>query len=304
MIAHRRVDVRDLNGRARALMRVSGALGRDELQVGSTAFAVGDRVVLRRNDRLLDVSNGDRGVVTSIDAAARTMDVSVGRQAVRLNAGYLDSATRHGIAVQHAYAITGHVAQGLTFRQTFVLATDRISSEWAYSALSRGRESNRLYAVAERDRERDEYAPAVRPTETTRERLALAVERSEAQELATDTGREARLVGELGRTQANLDAATREGDEAARLRVELERVSPHPLRRGARRDHRDALARACDTGQRARDRGAACRRRINAVLAELQQIRRAKPDREPALLLEQPERMLDRAASAGWEIGR
>jgi hypothetical protein len=232
------------------------------------------------------------------------MDVSVGGQAVRLSANYLDSATRHGAAVQHAYAITGHVAQGLTFRQTFVLATDRISREWAYSALSRGRESNRLYAVAERDRERDEYAPAARPTGGIRERLTLAVERSEAQELATDTGREARLVGELRRAQADLDAATREGDEAARRRVELERVSPHPLRRGARRDHRDALARARGTEQRARDRGAGCRQRINAVLAELQQIRHAERDREPALQLERPERVLDRAASAGWEIGR
>ncbi len=307
MIAHRRVDVRDLNGRARALLRVSGALGRDELTVGPAAFAVGDRVVLRRNDRRLGISNGDRGVVTRVDVTARSIDIALGSQQVRLPADYLDSPTRHGAALQHAYAITGHVAQGLTFRQTFVLASDRISSEWAYSALSRGRESNRLYAISERDRERDEYAPAERAGGGTRDRLATAVERSEAHELASDTGREERLVGELQRAHAELDAASSERDAAAGRHTELEDVAPHPLRRGARRQHQQALTRARDTEERAAARVAACRDRVNAVLAELQRVRRVEsrrqePQRAPRL--ERPERVLDRAAGAGWEIGR
>ena len=93
------------------------------------AFAAGDRAALRRNDRPLGINNGDRGTVTAVDPAARTLDLDLGGRTVRLHASYLDSAARHGPAIQHAYAITGHVAQGLTFRQTFVLATDRISRE-------------------------------------------------------------------------------------------------------------------------------------------------------------------------------
>src|SRR5918992_1612519 len=112
-------------------MRASGALGEAELRLDAGAFAVGDRAVLRRNDRLLGVANGDRGTVTAVDPAARTLDIDLAGRTVRLDAGYLDSAARHGPAIQHAYAITGHVAQGLTFRETFVLATDRISREWA-----------------------------------------------------------------------------------------------------------------------------------------------------------------------------
>ena len=69
MIAHRRVDVADLNGRAHALMRAAGALGPDELRVGGAGFSVGDRVVLRRNERSLDVVNGDRGTVVALDPA-------------------------------------------------------------------------------------------------------------------------------------------------------------------------------------------------------------------------------------------
>ena len=83
MIAHRRVDVADLNGRAHALMRAAGALGAEELTVAGAAFAVGDRVVLRRNDRALGVVNGDRGAVVAVDPArgrARRSTLGGGRR--------------------------------------------------------------------------------------------------------------------------------------------------------------------------------------------------------------------------------
>ncbi len=72
MIAHRRSDVVDLNGRARALLRETGQLGDVELDAGGRMFAVGDRVVTSRNDRRLGVVNGDRGEVTGIDLDRRT----------------------------------------------------------------------------------------------------------------------------------------------------------------------------------------------------------------------------------------
>ena len=48
----------------------------------------------------------------------------------------------------HGYAITGHSAQGLTCDRAFVLVTSEASREWCYTALSRGREANRIYAVS------------------------------------------------------------------------------------------------------------------------------------------------------------
>ena len=152
MIAHRRADVADLNGRARALMRADGALGADELALPGGRFAVGDRVVLRCNDRRLDVANGDRGIVAAVEPAAGALDVELSGRRLRLDAEYLDREPRHGHALEHGYAITGHIAQGLTFDQAFVLITDGVSREWGYSALSRGRDANRLYAVALRPR--------------------------------------------------------------------------------------------------------------------------------------------------------
>ena len=61
MLAYRRDDVADLNRRARQVLIERGEIRGPELRVGRRAFAVGDHVVLRRNDRRLGVANGDRG---------------------------------------------------------------------------------------------------------------------------------------------------------------------------------------------------------------------------------------------------
>ena len=67
MIALRRVDVADLNERARGCMRAAGRLGDEELAVAGATFASGDRVVAQRNDRRLGVTNGTLATVTAVD---------------------------------------------------------------------------------------------------------------------------------------------------------------------------------------------------------------------------------------------
>jgi ATP-dependent exoDNAse (exonuclease V) alpha subunit len=144
MIAFRRVDVADLNGRARSLMRATGGLGHDELVLPGGAFAVGDHVVLRSNDRQLGVANGERGVVAAVDPVAYAIEARVGTRQVRLDADYLErNGGRGGPALAHGYAIMGHSAQGLSCDRSFVLVTSEASREWCYTALSRGRHENR-----------------------------------------------------------------------------------------------------------------------------------------------------------------
>jgi ATP-dependent exoDNAse (exonuclease V) alpha subunit len=168
MIAHRRRDVADLNGRAHALMRAAGVLGQDEIAGREGRVAVGDRVVMRRNDRKLGVVNGERGTVVGLDAKNRHLEIALRGRHIRLDREYVEEAVDLG------YAITGHAAQGMTCAQTFVLATDGLSKEWAYVALSRGRESNRLYATREAQ-ESAEFAPnsdgTWRPAEVLRDGL-------------------------------------------------------------------------------------------------------------------------------------
>lgn len=186
MIAFRRVDVADLNARARKLMRETGSLGGEQLRLEGGAFARGDRVVLRSNDKRLGVANGDRGTVVAIDAAHRSIDVAVGDRQVRLDSAYLDRrGCRSGPSLQHGYAITGHSAQGLTCDEAFVLVTSEASREWSYTALSRGRHANRLYAVAPQASDRAEYAPGSERRGDARAALLEALGRPAGKTLAS-----------------------------------------------------------------------------------------------------------------------
>jgi ATP-dependent exoDNAse (exonuclease V) alpha subunit len=189
MIAQRRADVADLNERARAHLRNAGELGEVELELPGGAFAVGDAVVIKRNDLRLGVANGQRDRVTSVDPAARALTLKLGDAHVRLDRAFLDDVTRGGDpTLLHGYAITGHVAQGATVDRAFVLAGHGISSEWAYVALSRGRLANRLYFSADAHPERAEFAPREKGAREPLERLAAALRTSRAQVLAIDSG--------------------------------------------------------------------------------------------------------------------
>ncbi len=187
MIAARRDDVADLNGRARAHMRAQRHLGDTELNVDGRVFAVGDRVVALRNARRLDVLNGTRATITTVALEHRslTLHTTDGRT-VELPASYLHARTdRGGPTLDHGYAITGHKAQGMTTGRAFVLGSEDLYREWGYVALSRGRTANHLYLTAPTNH-RDEIAPAEPPNDrlTT---LTRALQRSRGQQLATDT---------------------------------------------------------------------------------------------------------------------
>src|SRR6185503_2927139 len=135
IIALRRRDVRALNRRARAAMRGAGRLDGLELIVGEDGFSAGDVVVLRLNDSRRGVSNGDRGVVRTVGETA--LLVRIGDREVEFDREYLARKTVHGDPViGHGYAVTGHVAQGLTTDRAFVLASDEMYREWTYTAMS------------------------------------------------------------------------------------------------------------------------------------------------------------------------
>ncbi|MDP8930315.1 MAG: relaxase domain-containing protein, partial [Actinomycetota bacterium] len=158
MVGLRQADVDDLNARARLRLQAAGLLTGSALKVDGVEFQVGDRVVCLRNDRRLGVVNGTRATVSAVDPAARSLSVRTDdNQDVTLPASYLNAGQ-----VAHAYAITGHKAQGLTVDHTFVLGSPELYREWGYVALSRGRESNRLYlhGIAEDlDSELDQHGP-------------------------------------------------------------------------------------------------------------------------------------------------
>ncbi len=144
MLALRRRDVAELNQLARQLMDADGRLGTDRLHVREREFAAGDRVVCLRNSDLLGVKNGTTGTIERIDVERRTLTLVTDRgPIVELNRRYLQAGN-----LRHAYALTGHAAQGLTVERAFVLgAGEARLQEWGYVALSRARAETRLYVT-------------------------------------------------------------------------------------------------------------------------------------------------------------
>jgi ATP-dependent exoDNAse (exonuclease V) alpha subunit len=200
IIARTRSDVAELNRLARRRMAAAGALGSDEVPLFGQRFAAGDPVVIRRNDLGAGLHNGDRCRVIGVDARRLRMVVTADgrRDPIELDARFLLHRTERGDPpIAHGYAVTGHIAQGMTVDRTFVLAGPRISREWAYAALSRGRAENRIYAAGRDEQGRDEFAPGERPQHrlSARDQLSHDLARSDAQPLTLDQLGRARQRG-------------------------------------------------------------------------------------------------------------
>jgi conjugative relaxase-like TrwC/TraI family protein len=248
MIALRRRDVAELNALARELMETHGRLGSDRFTVNGCEFAAGDRVVCLRNDVVLEVKNGTRGSVESVDQERRTLVVTTDRgNQVELTRQYLG-----GGHVRHAYALTGHSGQGVTVDRVFVLGTgDARLQEWGYVALSRAREETKVYVTAsvhEREshfHDLDDRDPATR--------FAQALEESAIERLAVDqrpmpSGPKHQTRAEIARS-----AITDEQREQISI-VEKQRLVLSKTRRDAERKLEQAQRELKRTGRFSRAR--------------------------------------------------
>ncbi len=188
--------------------------------------------MVKRNDTRRGVNNGDRARVTAIEPDSGAVVIERRGQQVRLDRRFLAEPTTAGDPpLVHGYAITGHIAQGLTVDHAFVLAGEGIDREWAYVALSRGRHSNRLYLAADLDDDRAEYAPARPPTTDPIKRLARQLESSSAQVLAIDSGRRA----EPDPVGASAEALERATSERRRLEAPQPRLAARPAHASSKR---------------------------------------------------------------------
>jgi conjugative relaxase-like TrwC/TraI family protein len=250
MIAHRRSDVADLNALARERMDRDGRLGEEELITDRRAFAVGDRVIARRNDRRAGVVNGTRAEVVGVDLERRT----VALRTADGSGGDLDSAYLDDGWLDHAYALTAHAAQGATVDQSFVLGSDELYREWGYTAMSRHRDQARFYVVSPGSVER--ALPGLEPEhDTLTEDVAAMVSSSRQQELALD------LLDRTGAGAAER-AVRRAHDEIERAQQRIvaireERANLGLLQRSRRAAVDEDIARQQEAIERWTDRAAA-----------------------------------------------
>jgi hypothetical protein len=146
MIAPTRNLVAELNARARA-HRLNQTLAVSEVALADgNRASVGDVIITRRNDRRLRlaatdwVKNGDRWTITTVsNNGGLTVRHTRSRLTVCLPADYVRESTGLG------YAITIHVAQGVSADTMHGLATGQESRQQLYTMLTRGRAANHLY---------------------------------------------------------------------------------------------------------------------------------------------------------------
>lgn len=155
ILAHTRADVRELNERAREILRERGELGREvtveverelmapdgtlTVQRSERDFAPGERVMFLKNDRELGVKNGTLGQVLEVDQEMVRVRID-GEKEREIEFSFSDYAS-----LDHGYAATVHKAQGVTVERSFVLATPGMDRHLAYVSMTRHREDVGLF---------------------------------------------------------------------------------------------------------------------------------------------------------------
>ncbi len=228
MIARSREDVDWLNDVACSVLRRTSSTDADAVEVGGREFAVGDWVIARRNWPGGELVNGMRATVAGIDHETGVLSLSpLARPGDRIDVPrtYLDQGHLH-----HGYALTAHLAQGMSVERVSVLGANAPERGWTYSALTRHREGARMYVAA---------PPALRPEIPQDVAGELDAEdvlgREATKALALDTlpdGRRARGLDELRERMRELDRLVREvtaaTTELTSARSQLVRLAEDP----------------------------------------------------------------------------
>ncbi len=148
MLAGKRADVADLNNRAREMLKKAHRLTNEtevSTKAGKIKLAEGDRLLFAKNNRQLDVKNGQLGTIQKItigkDQDREFLVLLDGGETRKFSvdgeSGYTDIA--------HGYAVTVHKSQGVTVDHIFGLASSMNDREFSYVQFSRHRKSAHMY---------------------------------------------------------------------------------------------------------------------------------------------------------------
>ncbi|MGI8505550.1 MAG: MobF family relaxase [Solirubrobacteraceae bacterium] len=243
-----------LNARAQALRIQDDQLGERAVALAGRPYGLrsGDEIVLRAasvHPQLGAVRNGTRGLVIDVaDDEHATVALADGRKA-GFERAQLDAASARLGYVSHTWP-----AQGQTVDRAHVIAGEHSDSNGTYVALTRARESTRLYASAER-----------------------------LDSVEEDVGREdrlARLADRLGRSEPEVPSIAVALAHEQRVERELDRErvpAPPPRRRDRRPDNDDDMPQRPPSERERRDEQHAqldrARAECDHAAAQLQQAR-------------------------------
>jgi conjugative relaxase-like TrwC/TraI family protein len=169
-----------INDIVRETLYANGELG-ETVEIGGREWAVNDRIILRQNDREIDVDNGMRGTIRTVSEDGLQVQID-GYDLVTVPAWYV---AQH---VQYAYAITGHSSQGATVPWASVIGrAGDFSKNWGYTALSRAQYPTRILVIDEptpSQQERAETGPLEKPDSDILKRLEHRLKQRDDEDLA------------------------------------------------------------------------------------------------------------------------
>jgi conjugative relaxase-like TrwC/TraI family protein len=140
-LAVRTADVEQINSKIQHARKREGVLGRPTIVDGRLLFE-NDRVVFRKNCRVLGVKNGTFGVIESLDERERVVTVRLDNgRTVRVDLQKYSS-------VFPGYCSSNFRAQGITQTNVFVFA-DGLDRQGGYVALSRARATTKIFLSEE-----------------------------------------------------------------------------------------------------------------------------------------------------------
>ncbi|MGI8713936.1 MAG: MobF family relaxase [Solirubrobacteraceae bacterium] len=236
-----------LNARAQALRVQDGELGEQQVALAGRPYELraGDEIVVRAastHPELGAVRNGTRGRVVDVadDGQHATVALSDGREA-GWDRGQLDKASARLGYVSHTWP-----AQGQTVDRAHVIAGEHADANGTYVALTRARESTRLYASTERlDAPVDQDAGGGRGEQLARLAEQLGREEVEVPSIAVALAHEQRVERELDResdvaSPRRLDRDADRGEESRRQAPDQrERLDEQRAQLQRARDERD-----------------------------------------------------------------
>jgi len=204
VFAYTNADVSQLNAELREVRRDRGELAgpdvRLETKHGAADFAVGDRVQFTDTDKRRHIYNGNAGVITGLDArtgqVTARLDAAAGAQGREVT-----WAVAEFEGFRHGYAGTIYKGQGKTLDHTYLLHTHHWRAAASYVALTRQRESARVFVSMEVARDAQQLARQMGRGEVRAASVAWATPDELAPELRQRAGAE-QGAGEAARADA------------------------------------------------------------------------------------------------------
>ena len=170
VFAYTNADVRHLNAALRSVRKERGELGRDHeftTTDGKAAFAEGDRLVFTATDKRQGIINGAFGTVEKIEGTKISLRLDADKSFLTFDAEQMQG-------FRHAYAGTIYKGQGRTFDDVYLYHSAHWKDAASYVALTRHRETVKLFVSTEVTRDTADLARQMARHEERRASVAFA----------------------------------------------------------------------------------------------------------------------------------